>query len=267
MDDKEFQHLSRQIAATFNIDLVHYKPEQMRRRLAAFIQRNEPNGIAVFCRRLARDPALQSELRDMMTINVSEFFRDSTHWTRLHMKLMPELLAAKSRLKIWSAACSNGQEPYTLAMILDDLGAADRAQITATDLDRGALARARAGGPYSADDVKGIHPAMRDRHLRSEKDGFYVSDDLRRRVRWRELDLLRGPYGSGFDLIVCRNVLIYFSDTAKEEVLSRCRAALAPGGLIFIGSTESVLAPARLGYERAGGNFYRRTAEPARVAA
>jgi chemotaxis protein methyltransferase CheR len=127
--------------------------------------------VAPFCCRLADDPTLQAELRDMVTINVFEFFRDTSQWTQLHMSLMPELLESKSRLKIWSAAYSNVQEPYTIAMILDDLSAADRAQIIATDLDRDALARTRAGGPYSADDLKGVPAGMRDRYFESAEDG------------------------------------------------------------------------------------------------
>ena len=105
--------------------------------------------MAPFCRQLANNPTLQAELRDMVTINVFGLFRDAAQWTRLHMSLMPDLLESKSRLKIWSATCSTGQEPYTIAMILDDLGNADRAQLIATDLDRGALARARPAAPIA----------------------------------------------------------------------------------------------------------------------
>ena len=91
-----------------------------------------------------------------------------------------------------------------------------------------------------------------------------MTKDLRRRVRWRELALLREPYGIGFDLIVCSNILIYFADDSKERVLRQYRAALAPGGLSFIRGTESILAPTRLGYEHAGRQLLpsRSAAEP-----
>ena len=119
----------------------------MRRRLETFVRKRvDEEGTLTFIRSLDKHPQLLGELRDMLTINVSEFFRDPTQWETLQHTILPALLERKPRLRIWSAACSNRQEPFSVAMLLDELGAGDRAAILATDMDRGVLARAAPGG-------------------------------------------------------------------------------------------------------------------------
>ena len=267
MDDKEFTYLTSRIRKHLDIDLEAYKPEQMRRRLTGFVEREERGGVSRFCRRLQREPDLRTALRDTITINVSEFFRDAAPWPKLRSKLLPELLETRQTLRIWSAGCSNGQEPYTVAMILADLQAGSRAQILATDLDRVTLARAKAGGPYRPDDVRNVPPALRTKHLREAEDGFYVADLLRKRVRFRELNLLSDAFDRDFDLVICRNVLIYFSNEAKLQLLRRFCDSLRPGGVLLVGGTEAILSPESLGLERLGGTFYRNAPSPQQAAA
>ena len=267
MDDREFTYLTSRIRKHLDIDLDAYKPEQMRRRLTSFVERKERGGVSRFCQRLQREPDLRTALRDMLTINVSEFFRDAAPWPRLRSKLLPELLAVRQTLRIWSAGCSNGQEAYTVAMILADLRAGSRAQILATDLDRVTLARAAAGGPYRPADIRNVPPALRATYLRKAEDGFYVANSLRKRVTFRELNLLSDAFDRDFDLVICRNVLIYFSDEAKLQLPRRFCDSLRPGGVLFVGGTESVLSPESLSLERLGGTFYRNAPSAQRAAA
>jgi chemotaxis protein methyltransferase CheR len=237
-----------------------YKAPQMRRRLEAFCrkQTSEDEPLA-FIRTLGANAEVLTELRDMLTINVSEFFRDPTQWETLRRTLLPQLLERQKRVRIWSAACSNGQEPFSFAMLLDELGAADRVEIRATDMDRGALARARAGGPYPQSELKQISTKQRATYL-EERDGqTFVADGIRKRPRFAEMNLLKDRFQSGFDLIACRHVMIYFSPEVKAQLLHRLGQSLAPGGLLFIGGTEALVGVERTGYDAVSGNFYQRS--------
>ncbi len=256
MDDREFALLKKTIASVLRIDIDAYKAQQMRRRLEAHVARHEGD-VVRFCRRLETDPAAREALRAMLTINVTEFFRDPPQFERLGKDVLPALLRERARLNIWSAGCSYGAEPYSVAILLHTLGAADRARILATDLDRDALKRARAGGPYSAAEVRNVRPAWLRTYFLRDGDGYRVVDWLRR-LDIRELDLLSSPFERGFDLILCRNVMIYFSPEVKSRLFQRLRDALRPGGVLFVGATEALLGTDLAGFERMGGNFYRK---------
>jgi chemotaxis protein methyltransferase CheR len=257
MDDRAFGLLKRKIAATLGIDLDGYKPGQMRRRLEAHVQRHARGDVLAFCRRLESDPEAREALRAMLTINVTEFFRDPPQFERLHTVILPRLLQEANRVNIWSAGCSHGAEPYSVAILLDDLGALGRSRILATDLDRDALQRARAGGPYNPTEVRNVRPAWLRTYFVRDGAGYRVVDGLRR-LEIRELDLLSAPFERGFDLILCRNVMIYFSADVKTRLFQQFCAALRPGGVLFVGGTEALLGTDLLGFERLGGNFYRK---------
>lgn len=257
MDDREFALLKKTIVAVLRIDIDAYKSQQMRRRLEAHVGRYGGGDVAAFCRRLQTDPASRETLRAMLTINVTEFFRDPAHFDRLATDVLPMLLRERGRLNIWSAGCSYGAEPYSVAILLHELGAAGRARILATDLDRDALARARAGGPYSPAEVRNVRPGWLRRYFVRDGEGYRVVDTLRR-LEIRELDLLAGPFERGFDLILCRNVMIYFSAEVKSQLFRRFSESLRPGGVLFVGGTEALLGDDLAPFERLGGNFYRR---------
>lgn len=268
MDDRTYALLVQKIGELLDIDLQAYKAPQMRRRLEAFVRKQAGDDEPLaFIRTLNARSEILTELRDMLTINVSEFFRDPAQWDTLRRELLPQLLDRQRRIRIWSAACSNGQEPFSMAMLLDELGAADRAAIVATDMDRGALARARAGGPYPASEMKQLSASQRRAYL-EERDGkTFVTDAVRTVPRFSELNLLSGKFQSGFDLIACRHVMIYFAPEVKQALLQRFAQALAPGGLLFIGGTEALVGDERGGYESVSGNFYRRLSSGALRAA
>jgi chemotaxis protein methyltransferase CheR len=199
----------------------------------------------------------------MLTINVSEFFRDPQQFERLRSQILPELLAGGAKVKIWSAACSHGEEPYSVAIILHELNAVHRASILATDIDRVVLARARAGGPYQRGDMRNVSPKQLQDYFTKTGDDYTVVDTMRRRIDFRELNLLADRFDQGFDLIICRNVMIYFSDETKQRLFERFNRALNPRGVLFVGGTEALLGPDTRGFERLGGNFYRKAADVA----
>src|SRR5690606_24366099 len=144
------------------------------------------------------------EFLDRMTINVSEFWRNPQRWEILRSKFLPEMIGNYSKLKIWSAACSTGEEPYTLAMILDELGVLGKTELLATDLDQGVLAKANQG--YYLDRSVRDVPANFLRSYFNEEEGVYsVVNSLKQRVRFKQHNLLHDPFDNEFDLIVCRN--------------------------------------------------------------
>ena len=267
MDDLSYALLQRKIGELLQIDLEAYKAPQMRRRLGNFVRKQVGDEEPLqFIRKLDQRPDVLAELRHMLTINVSEFFRDARQWQLLRTELLPALLEQHQRLRVWSAGCSAGQEPFSLAILADELGAATRLRILATDLDRGILARARAGGPYPEGELKNLTPQQRAAYLVERDGGFHVVDALRARPQFSELNLLRDVFRGGYHLICCRHVMIYFSPEVKIRLVNKFRQALAPGGFLLVGGTESLLGHERDGFELAGGNFYRKLPE-ARAAA
>ncbi len=258
MDDREFTYLTRRIQESLAIDIGSYKSQQMRRRLDAHVQRVAGGNVVAFGRRLEGDAAAREALRTMLTINVSEFFRDLPQWERLRNDVLPELLRRSPLLRVWSAGCSHGAEPYSIAITLAEMGARRRASILATDLDREMLARARGGGPYAPAEVRNVPPAVLAGYFSPEEGAYRVQPPVRAAVQFRELNLLSDAFGTGFDLVACRNVMIYFSGPVKRDLFRRFHAALKPGGVLFVGATEAVLGAEATGFERMGGNFYRR---------
>ena len=257
MDDTDFQRLRTAILDALDIDIEQYKGQQMRRRLGSFVERRADGDVRAFCRELASDVALSEELRDFLTINVSEFFRDPEQFEYLRSRVLPDLLAGTQTLRIWSAACASGEEPFSIAILLAEMNALQRARIVATDLDRKALARARAGGPYREQELRHVSRRQRLRFFTEAADGVRPRDELVRAVTFREHDLLRNDFERGYDLIVCRNVMIYFTAATKTQLTERLRDALRPGGVLFVGGTEAIVGPEQAGFRRLSGHFYR----------
>jgi len=198
-------------------------------------------------------------LRDYLTINVSSFFRDPEKFNYLRDNIFPELLDVQTPLKVWSAGCSYGQEPYSIAMILSEIaGIAHPHRVLATDLDQSAVEHAHAGGPYSAEDVATIPDSLSTRYVSSATDGYHVVDEVRRQVTFKAHNLLEDPCEHGFDLIVCRNVVIYFTTEVKDRLYRTFCECLRPGGVLFVGGTEIISRSSDFGFETAGISFYRR---------
>lgn len=260
MHTAEHALIKREVLKLTGVDLNHYKTAQMQRRLQAYLKRSGFADWPSFFRALRSDPTALEKFKAYLTINVSSFFRDAVRFRYLHERILPELLRERAKLRVWSAGCSRGQEPYSLAILLTELtGPHRRHYILATDIDRPALQWARAGGPYTAEEVKDVPPAWLQRYFVQRDDGYWVTDALKRKVQFREHNLLSDPYEKDFDLIVCRNVVIYFTAEVKQELYRRFRDALRPGGVFFVGGTEIVLNARELGLEMAGISFYRRS--------
>jgi chemotaxis protein methyltransferase CheR len=192
------------------------------------------------------DPSGQelTALIDALVVNETYFFRELDSLTQLVSEFVVPLVAAGRRPRLWSAACSTGEEPLTLAMLLAEKGILDRVEIVASDLSTRVLARAEAGvfGPRS---LRQIPPGgLAERWLVQGDGRIRVREEIRRAVEWRRVNLVDRAACAAlgtFDMIVCRNVLIYFSDDTARRVLAGLTAALTPGGTLLVGVSESLL--------------------------
>ncbi|RXZ76862.1 protein-glutamate O-methyltransferase CheR [Paenibacillaceae bacterium] len=257
MEDQDFAWFVQKIKEKTGIDLNQYKEAQMKRRLTTLRLKHGYSTFHAYMDALQTDQKLMNEFLDRMTINVSEFWRNPVRWKSLEERFIPELLKESPRLRVWSAACSTGEEPYTMAMILDQLGALDRASITATDLDSKVLERAKTG-LYPERSVRDVPQSYLKSYFTRQDDQFRVSDKLMRAVNFQQQNLLLDRFGGPFDIIVCRNVMIYFTDEAKQQLYRGFSKALRPGGLLFVGSTEQIFSPGQYELETAETFFYRR---------
>ena len=149
MNDQEYDYITRVIRKLTGIDLDNYKSQQMRRRLTGLIA-SQAGGVPEYCELVKKNKDALKKLRNFLTINVSEFFRDIEQFNILKTKVLPELLSRNPSLKVWSSGCSHGGEPYSIAILLEEIAPGRHHRVLGTDIDDETLARARAGGPYSA---------------------------------------------------------------------------------------------------------------------
>ena len=258
MDDKEYEYIKSKVRDLVDIDLNHYKEKQMRRRLTSFMERSQAPDLDTYFISAQKDQEMLQELKDFLTINVSEFFRDDRQFEKLETLVMPQLIENRVQLKIWSAGCSNGSEPYTLAIMLEELAPGKRHRILATDLDETILARAKVGGPYMAQDVRNVRPGRLAKYFRKSGDEYWVVDSIKQRVEFKKHNLLSQAYEGNCDLILCRNVVIYFTDEAKRKIYRGFSDSLREGGVLFIGGSEIIFESAGIGLEVVFPSFYRK---------
>jgi chemotaxis protein methyltransferase CheR len=197
------------------------------------------------------------EFLDKITINVSEFFRNRKRWEILEKKILPGLLKENRNLRIWSAACATGEEPYTMALILSKFIPLSRIRIFATDIDEKAIATARLG-IYPERSLEEVPDELKKRYFVREGNLYKLSEDIKSTVIFKKHNLLADPYGGPYDLIICRNVLIYFTDEAKEMIYKKISNALTIGGILFVGSTEQIFNASRYGLAGVDTFFYQK---------
>jgi chemotaxis protein methyltransferase CheR len=198
--------------------------------------------------RAGRDTELLRDVSDAMMTNESLFFRDIKPFEQLKQVVLPKLQqsrAQKKVIRIWSAACSTGQEPYTLAMILSEDVAKYgdwKIEIVATDISKEALDRAKAGTYTQFEVQRGLPINMLVKYFKQNGDKWQIDQKLRNMIQFREFNLLQDPGTLGqFDVVLCRNVLIYFDQSTKSGVLDRIAKLLAPDGVLYLGGAETVL--------------------------
>lgn len=253
----DYEQFIEGIKRKTGIDLALYKEAQMKRRLTSLYEKKGYKSFVDFLRAVEADRDLMNEFLDRMTINVSEFYRNGKRWEVLQNKIFPKLLAENKRLKIWSAACSTGEEPYSLAMVLSQHIPISQVQVLATDLDENVIQKAK-NAVYPERSLAEVPADVKSKYFSQEGSFYRVKDEVKRTVTFKRHNLLKDTYDSNFDLIVCRNVMIYFTEEAKDQIYHNFSKALRSGGILFVGSTEQIFNPARYGFEVEDTFFYRK---------
>lgn len=252
----DYEYFKREVYALTTIDLNSYKEKQMKRRIDTLITKNRITGYDNYVKALRTDKKKFDEFVNYITINVSEFYRNPDQWKLMDETIIPELISKFGKnLKIWSAACSTGDEPYSLVMALSRHIPLNQIKIIATDIDKQVIDKAKVG-LYSDKSVLSVPEDLKKRYFTKVGPSYKISDEVKARVEFREHNLLKDAYPTDCHMIVCRNVLIYFTEEAKDEVFSKFHKALPSGGFLFIGSTEQIMNYKEIGYDRKSSFFY-----------
>ena len=245
------------VRALAGIDLLQYRRGQMERRIRAFASRRGHAHLVPYLDGLRADARALDELLDRVTINVSNLWRNPEQWELLQRTVVPEL-AARGTLRAWSAGCSYGAEAYTLAAICRLAAPSARATILGTDIDRRAIARARRG-EFTAHDVRHAPPAPLGRFFEPDGRHWRPTPELRAMVSFEVGDLLAiTPPAAAYDLVLCRNTVIYFTDEVRDALHARLARALRSGGVLVVGATERVADAGNLGLELIAPFTYRK---------
>lgn len=250
LSDKDFKFICQFVYETSGIVLNDSKREMVYRRLTRIIREKSLPSFAHYCQLLRSQPELETNyFINAITTNLTSFFREKHHFDFLHQVELPRLMQEKKerRLRIWSSACSTGEEPYSIAMTLldtvaDKLSSWDM-KILATDIDSNVLERAKQGIYKGEDENLTKHHRIRyfQKGTGVNSDKFRVQDHVRELITFKQLNLLHGwPMKGLFDVVFCRNVLIYFDKNTQHELFQRYYDILTPNGVLMLGHSENL---------------------------
>lgn len=239
--------------ATVNLSL--YKERQMKRRIDALISRGGFASYEEYFKKITDDKVEFQRFIEYLTINVSEFYRNPEQWDILEKIILPNLIAYKKDLRIWSAACSTGEEPYSLAMLLSNFYPLSSLKILATDLDKAAISKAKIG-VYGQKSLETLPQKYIDQYFTKSGADYAISNSIKDCIEFKQHDMLLEPFPGVFDLILCRNVMIYFTEEAKSELYLKFQKALDKNSVLFVGSTEQIIFPHKFGLKSLKTYFY-----------
>jgi chemotaxis protein methyltransferase CheR len=253
-----YPEFKEEVGALCEIDLSNYKSQQMDRRINSFMDLWNVANYDDYLDLLKRDPKILKEFINKLTINVSEFFRNPERFQELQQQILPELLKRQSQVRIWSAGCSDGSEPYSIAIIAKELQAEQRVRIMASDIDRQILQKAQKG-VYLVNEVKSMPQDLVPKYfLKTDDQKYQLLEAVKKLVEFRVQNLLADSFDANWDLIVCRNVVIYFTEEAKNELYKRFINVMRPGAYILVGGTEPILQYRKFGLEHRVSSFYQK---------
>jgi chemotaxis protein methyltransferase CheR len=234
------------ILALAKIDLSQYKRGQMERRLRTFAARRGIKSLVEYLTVLKKDAEELDQFLDRLTINVSQLWRNPEQWASLTRSVIPELASA-SRIRIWSAGCSYGAEAYPIAAVVLEHAPDARVEVKGTDIDPRMLERARIGH-FSVEDARSVPAASLARWFDKTDLGWQAKPELRKLMSFDRGDLLSMRFPSAaYDLVLCRNTVIYFTESVRDLLHERLASSVRPGGYFVVGSTERVTAAGSVG--------------------
>lgn len=255
----DYELFKQKVFQLTKIDLSCYKERQMKRRIDALIGKSRATSYEEYVELLKSDAKQLEEFVAYLTINVSEFYRNPEQWKLLENEMLPYLFERfGNQIKIWSAACSTGDEPYTMVMLLAKFIPMSRIKIIATDIDKQVLEKAQIG-LYDEKSLKGLPNEYIAKYFtKVGARNYQIADEVKRCVEFQQHNLLKDIYPTQCDLIVCRNVMIYFTEEAKKDIYKKFSESLKKDALLFVGSTEQIISPGELGFSTFKSFFYKK---------
>lgn len=241
------------IKEKLNIDLFLYKEEQLNRRLKSFFARNKIEDLEEYAKKISIDKCEKEKFLDYVTINVTEFYRNPELYKDLSNIIKSR---GNQHLKVWSAACSNGAEPYSVAIMLTELGFTSFT-IHATDLDPNIIKRAKEG-IYDEIEIKSLPKDLLDKYFTKKQDKYYILESLKKNISFKVHDLLMDKFEKDYDLVLCRNVVIYFNAEAKDMLYEKISNSIKQNGLFFVGATENIHDYNRYNFEKVSSFIYKK---------
>lgn len=246
------------------INLSLYKESQMKRRIETFMQQEVGSvDYDKFLFKLSTDKDVVKKFKDRITINVTEFFRNPAVWNTIEKTVIPSLIEKNSSLTIWSAGCSTGEEPYSLAMLLSENFNGVKWKIIASDLDELVLEKSKTG-QYGLSQISSIDDTLKEKYFKKlnpqdiknpnwymlNEPVYQIDPKLKRNIEFMQHNLLASPFPKNVDLILCRNVVIYFTEETKAKLYENFNESLKDNGIIVIGSTEQIINHSEKGYTK-----------------
>lgn len=251
-----YEGLKKDVLRLTKIDLNYYKEKQMRRRIDTLATKMGATDYPGFIKIISNDKAKFEQFVNFLTINVSEFYRNPDQWKLMDEKVIPKLLKEQKKpIKIWSAACSTGDEPYSLAMAFSKHLPLSDIKILATDIDKQVINHAKVG-LYSEKSVASVPADLKKKYFTQIGNSYQISDEIKKCVTFKEHNLLKDVYPKDYDFILCRNVVIYFTDEAKDMIYSKFYNSLKNHGVLFIGSTEQITNYKEIGFTRMSSFYF-----------
>lgn len=251
-DSWAFEALKELLMREKGFDLEAYKERCILRRVYLKVRSKGFPNLGLYFRSLSRNMEELEELFQYLTINVTEFFRNPSAYQYLRERVLPDLMSQREgngTINIWSAGCSSGEEPFSLAILMlkaaEEHAADCPFRVLATDVDEAVLAKGREG-LYTKDALKNLDEGDIQEYFIPEEKGYRIKDSVKRRVAFKTANILVDRPGSRQDLIVCRNLLIYFSRDNQEKVIANFSREMRPGGYLMLGKAETLIGRSRL---------------------
>ncbi|MFW6035434.1 MAG: CheR family methyltransferase [Halothermotrichaceae bacterium] len=256
-----FDEFVDEASIVLNIKLNGYKLKRVQRRTDSLMRRYHVKNYSECLQLLKNDLSFKNAYLNHFTINTSEFFRNPDNFTYLQEQIFPELFSKKDKVKIWSAPCSNGSEPYTIAIILSELGYKDHQyKIVASDLDKEILSAAKEA-VYNANSIQKVPDNILKKYftlLPKVHKKYKLDKSITSKVTFGQKDLINESYTSNWDIILSRNFFIYLTSEIKEMLTHKFTNALNPGGYLFLGNTEFIFNPEKYGLKKIYSSFYQK---------
>ncbi len=238
------------------LDLNSYKEQQMQRRILQWVSRHKSGDLQGLIEQVRTDTDHRHRFLEYLTINTSNFFRDPSVFKVIESKILPAVLAFRPKVQIWSAGCSIGAEVYSIAMLLLEQNA-QVGKLLATDLDEVIIAKAKQGA-YIYNQVSTVPEPLLKKYFSLVKNEYVITDKVKRMVTFAKHNLLQDPFYKDMDLILCRNVFIYFTNDTQRKLTQEFVNMLRPRGYFIVGSAEQIMNPASFGLTRVSYCIYQK---------